>query len=178
VDENAALRDIETPSRLEDLPLNHLCHRERKLRVRHDLKVVADCCDPHKGRQEGEVLGGNPLDCVSDGAKEGVSANREIEGAGRITLLNTRTARAHQLSVPYQRRLASVSPHIVAEKPRDQSRYALEGTLPFLRVEGIVQVHCQESLASVEGALCPFGSDLAAEWDANPELDWLHRWTD
>ena len=41
MDQDATFRDVETPTRLEDLPLNHFHHRERELRVRHDLKVIA-----------------------------------------------------------------------------------------------------------------------------------------
>jgi hypothetical protein len=50
-DQDATFRDVETLARLEDLPVNHFCHRERELRVRHDLKVIADCRDPHIGRR-------------------------------------------------------------------------------------------------------------------------------
>jgi hypothetical protein len=40
VDQDATFRDVETLARLEDLPLNHFRHRERELRVGHDLKVT------------------------------------------------------------------------------------------------------------------------------------------
>jgi hypothetical protein len=45
--------------------------------------------------------------------------------------------------MPNQWRLASVTPHIVAEKPRDQRVDPLKCTLPFFRVEGVVQIDRQ-----------------------------------
>ena len=95
MDQDAIFRDVETPTRLEDLPLNHFRHRERELRVRHDLKVIADCRDPYKGRQEGKVLRGDPLDGVADGAEERMSADCEVEDTGRISSFDPRPARAH-----------------------------------------------------------------------------------
>jgi hypothetical protein len=80
--------------------------------------------------------------------------------------------------VPNQWRLASVAPHIVAKKPRNQSIDTLKGALSFLRVEGVVQIDCQQGLAGVEGTLCTFGPDLTAKGNADSKLDWLHRGAD
>ena len=91
VDQNTAFCDVKAPTRLEDLPLNYFSYGKRELGIRHNLEVVADGSDPNEGGQEGEVLRGDPFDSVPHGAEEGVSADRELEWAGRVTLLDSRS---------------------------------------------------------------------------------------
>jgi hypothetical protein len=95
VDQNTAFRDVEAPTRLEDLPLNYFSDGKRELGVRHHLKVVTDGRDPHKGGQERKVFSGDSLDSVPHGTEEGVSADREVEGAGRVALFDSRATGAH-----------------------------------------------------------------------------------
>lgn len=97
MDEYMALREVEATARFCELVLDYFGDQEHELGVVRDLEIVAESGNSRVGWHEGKVLGDYPLHSISDRSKEGVCADREVERAGRVSLLHARFAPTHLL---------------------------------------------------------------------------------